>query len=89
LIVADQRKKFTRTGTPQIAQEKQPIVADAYYTIREITDLRSPWYVASASTIFRALRRGDLKANYLGRKTLLKGSSIHAWLEGKQGRGTP
>lgn len=79
------KQKITRRRQPQIAREKRPIEADAYYTIPELTLPSSPYWTCSASTIFRALKDGNLKANYVGRKVLLKGSSVHAWLAGKGG----
>jgi hypothetical protein len=86
LILANNPQKHTRKREPKIVTDRKPIEADAYYTVREITDKQSPFYVASASTIFRALRGGDLVPNYLGRAVRLKGSSIHDWLRGKGGR---
>lgn len=79
------KRKITRNRQPQIALEKRAIEADAYYTIPELTLSSSPYWTCSASTIFRALKDGSLKANYVGRKVLLKGSAIHDWLSGKGG----
>lgn len=78
-------QKITRNRQPQIALEKRAIEADAYYTIPELTSPQSPYRTCSASTVFRALKDGSLKANYVGRKVLLKGSAIHAWLARKGG----
>lgn len=64
--------------------ERRPIENDAYYTIKEITAPDSPYRVASASTVFRALKSSKLKANYLGRAIRLQGASIHAWLSGEE-----
>jgi hypothetical protein len=85
LILAEGTPKLTRSRTTRIVHDRKPIDSDAYYTIREVTDKESPFYVASASTIFRALRSGDLIPNYLGRAVRLKGSAIHAWLRGEGG----
>lgn len=86
MIVDQPPKKSTRNRRRQIARQKQPIEADAYYTIAEITDPKSPYRLCSESTIFRALRLGHLQANYVGRKTLLKGSNIHKWIEAEAER---
>ncbi|MCG3143031.1 MAG: hypothetical protein HONDAALG_00344 [Gammaproteobacteria bacterium] len=84
-MVPENVVKRTRLRAPKIACERKPIEIDAYYSIREISDPHSPYYVASSSTVFRALRNGDLNANYLGRAVRLKGSAIHEWLRGKGG----
>lgn len=79
------KRKITRRRNQQIAREKRPIEGDAYYTIAELTSGKSPYWICSASTIFRAMREGDLKANYIGRKPLFRGATIHNWIEGKGG----
>jgi hypothetical protein len=59
------------------------LLADAYYSISDISNQESPYYVASPATIFRALRDKKLRASRgAGRKTLVKGSAIHEWLKG-------
>jgi hypothetical protein len=82
VILAEKTEKLT-----QINPNKRPIEASAYYTIPEISDRRSPWYVASASTIYRALRNGALAACYPEnrKRVLLSGTAIHAWLNGDRG----
>jgi hypothetical protein len=89
LIVAEKTKKHTRAydHTPHIVFEKKPIEDDAYYTIRELTDKASPYWICSQSTIFSALRSGTLKPNYLNRKVLIKGSAIHDWIQGRGANG--
>lgn len=84
MIVAEKAKKITRAynHTPHIVFEKKPIEADAYYTIRELTDKSSPFWICSPTSIFNALRTGSLKPNYLNRKVLIKGSAVHDWLQG-------
>lgn len=84
-MVIEKSKKLTRTRKPQIAHDKKPIEANAYYTIREITSPDSPFWLCSPATIFRALKSGALKPNYSGRKVLLRGERIHAWLSGEGG----
>ena len=79
------KRKITRRRKPQIAREKRPIEGDAYYTVTELTNGNSPYWICSASTIFRAMREGDLKPNYVGRKPLFRGVAIHTWIEGKGG----
>ena len=74
--------KLTRNRKPQISTIKQPLEPESYYTIREISDRTSPFYTTSPATVFRALKAGKLKANYVGRKVLLKGSSLKEWIEG-------
>ncbi|MCI0339062.1 MAG: hypothetical protein L0226_15935 [Acidobacteria bacterium] len=83
MILVEKNRKRTKNRTPQIAHDKKPIQHDAYYTIREITDKTSPYWLCSAYLVFKALREGALKADYLNRKVLLKGSSIHAWIQGR------
>ncbi|MDX2040502.1 MAG: hypothetical protein SF097_04595 [Acidobacteriota bacterium] len=83
-MVIEKSKKLTRRRRPQIACDKKPIAADAYYTIREVTSPDSPFWLCSPATIFRALKSGALKPNYSGRKVLLKGERIHAWLSGEE-----
>jgi hypothetical protein len=75
-------RKITRRRLPQISQDKKPLDPETFYTIREISDRTSPYHTASPATIFRALKAGDLKANYVGRKVLLKGAALKAWIEG-------
>lgn len=62
--------------------QKLPIDPNCYYTIADISDRKSPRYIASAATIFRAFRGGTLVPSKIGRKTLLRGEAIHKWLEG-------
>lgn len=82
MIVTEADEKFTRDRITPISGDKKPIEADAYYSIREVTDRRSPFYLCSPSTIFKALRDETLKASYINRKVLIRGSAIHAWLNG-------
>jgi hypothetical protein len=76
------RRGITRKRTPQINPLKRALDPETYYTIREISDRTSPFYTASSATVFRALKSGKLKANYVGRKVLLKGSALKIWIEG-------
>jgi hypothetical protein len=85
LIVTANRRKITRSRATQAASERKPIDPAAFYSIRDITNRSSPYYLASDSTVFRALRSGDLKPNYLGRAVRLKGSAILDWLNKKGG----
>jgi hypothetical protein len=78
-------RKIKRNRPTTINPNKRPLEPEAWYTIREVSSRDSPYYTASPATIFRALSAGDLKANYVGRKVLLKGSSIRDWIEGKKG----
>jgi hypothetical protein len=68
---------------PHLVKRKEPILADAFYTVRELTDSKSPHKVSSAATIFRAMANGHLISCRVGRKILFKGSMIHSWLMGK------
>lgn len=79
------KTKPKRKSSRPLAVERRPIDPAAFYTIRDITDKSSPWYLASPRTIFRALREGRLTANYLGRAVRLKGSAILALLEQEGG----
>jgi hypothetical protein len=81
-MVVENDEKITQRINPT----KKPIEADAYYTVAEITDRRSPWYIASASTIFRALRTGALVGYYPDnrKRVLLSGSAIHDFIRGGQ-----
>lgn len=83
LILTETTAKTNRRAA-HAPTERRPIEVGSFYSIREITDKQSPWYVASPSTIFRALREGRLAANYLGRAVRLKGSAILALL-GEEG----
>lgn len=65
-------------------QPKAPLLHDVYYSIAELSNRQSPYRVASQATIFRAMRDGKLVPNRIGRKTLIKGSKIHKWLEGDE-----
>lgn len=76
-------RKTKRARQPQISSYKQPLNSEIYYTIQEVTDRNSPHHIASSATIFRALKSGALKANYVGRKVLLKGAALKAWIEGR------
>jgi hypothetical protein len=89
LIVAEKTKKITRAyhHTPHIVFEKKPIEADAYYTIRELTDKSSPFWICSPTSIFNALRTGALKPSYINRKVLLKGSAVHDWIQRRGANG--
>lgn len=75
-------RKIKRNRPTKINPNKRPFEPEAWYSIREISDPGSPFYTASPATVFRALNSGALKANYVGRKVLLKGSAIRAWIEG-------
>lgn len=83
---SDYKSKPASTGTQSLLVERKPIEPNAYYSIRELSDKTSPYYVVSASTIFRALRAGTLKANYIGRAVRIRGAAIHAMFDGEEGR---
>lgn len=64
------------------SNQKKPIEAEAYYTIADLSDRNSPYYLASMPTIFRCLADGRLKSSKVGRRRFIKGSQIHEWLAG-------
>ena len=76
------RRKAVRPT--HIVQEKRQIEENAFYSIAELTKPDSPYRICPPSTVFRALANESLKANYAGRKVLIKGSAVHAWLAGDQ-----
>ncbi len=80
--IQPKRKRKNPKRRAHIAKRKQPIQAGAFYTIRELSDPASPYWIASASTIFKKMREGVLIPDRMGRKVLFRGSAILALITG-------
>jgi len=64
--------------SPAEIQRKIPIVADAYYTRKDLEDLG----ICGWLTAFRHEKKGKLKACRIGRLVRNRGADIIQWLEG-------
>jgi hypothetical protein len=83
MILTESKEKYmSKAGLPA---QRLPIDPGAFYSVADISRKDSPYYLCSQSKVFKALRRKDLKANYLNRRILLKGSAILAWISGEGG----
>lgn len=59
------------------SQPKQPIIEKAAYTKREAGELSG----TSESTIHRAIKKGQLKAAFIGRRVVIRGAALLQWLQ--------
>ena len=82
LILQQTTKLTKRSRVPHVSTVKLPLQAETYYTPRELTDKSSPFYQFSQATLFRYLPQ--LNPRYVGRKLLIKGSSLLALIEGNE-----
>lgn len=64
-----------------------PIRADinpgAFYSYQDLTRKDSPFFIASAPTLYRAIAAGKLRVHRGAGRPLVKGSDVVAWLEGR------
>jgi hypothetical protein len=62
--------------------QKKAIEADAYYSLAELYQKSSPYYLASQATLWRWINDGKLEICMVGRRRFISGVAIHKLLRG-------
>lgn len=70
-------------NSPPTMPLKADISPGAFYSYRELTAKDSPFFIASAPTLYRAISAGKLRVHRGAGRPLVKGADVLAWLEGR------